>query len=140
MVSPCTSGWPEFCYITYIVYTLEISYLRFLNEEDRPKTSSMTQETMLIPIFQTYLCVLVFCLQAYMCSTYMPVSHRYQMIISVTLDLESHKENTHGNLYQRFFQRKQPEVRTTLANEQKGEVEMLVLQGHTCIVLKIICG
>ena len=62
-----------------------------------------------------------------MCSTYMPVSHRYQMIISVTLDLESHKENTHGNLYQRFFQRKQPEIRTTLANEQKGEVEMLVL-------------
>ena len=62
-----------------------------------------------------------------MCSTYMPVSHRYQMIISVTLDLESHKEKTHGNLYQRFFQRKQPEVRTTLGNEQKGEVELLVL-------------
>ena len=62
-----------------------------------------------------------------MCSTYMPVSHRYQMIISDTLDLESHNENTHGNLYQRFFQRKQPEVRTTLANEQKGEVELLVL-------------
>ena len=62
-----------------------------------------------------------------MCSTYMPVSHRYQMIISDTLDLESHKEKTLGNLYERFFQRKQPEIRTTLANEQKGEVEMLVL-------------
>ena len=62
-----------------------------------------------------------------MCSTYMPVSHRYQMIISDTLDLESHKEKTHGNLYQRFFQKMQPEIRMTLANEQMGEVELLVL-------------
>ena len=60
-------------------------------------------------------------------TTYVPVAHTYKMIISDTLDLESHKEKTHGNLYQRFFQRKQPEVRTTLANEQKGEVELLVL-------------
>ena len=50
------------------------------------------------------------------------------MIISDTLDLESHKEKTHGNLYQRFFQKKmQPEIRMTLANEQMGEVELLVL-------------
>ena len=62
-----------------------------------------------------------------MCSTYMPVSHRYKMIISDTLDLESHKEKTHGNLYQRFFQKMQPEIRMTLANEQMGEVELLVL-------------
>ena len=41
-----------------------------------------------------------------MCTTYVPVSHRYKMIISDTLDLESHKEKTHGNLYQRFFQKK----------------------------------
>jgi hypothetical protein len=29
----------------------------------------------------------------------------------------------HGNLYQRFFQRQQPEIRTTLENEQTGEKE-----------------
>ena len=63
-----------------------------------------------------------------MCTTYVPVAHRYKMIISDTLDLESHKEKTHGNLYQRFFQKKkQPEIRMTLANEQMGEVELLVL-------------
>ena len=62
-----------------------------------------------------------------MCTTYVPVVHRYKMIISDTLDLESHKENTHGNLYQRFFQKMQPEIRMTLANEQMGEVELLVL-------------
>ena len=50
------------------------------------------------------------------------------MIISETFYLESHKEKTHGNLYQRFFQKKkQPEIRMTLANEQMGEVELLVL-------------
>ena len=41
-----------------------------------------------------------------MCTTYVPVAHTYKMIISDTLDLESHKEKTHGNLYQRFFQKK----------------------------------
>ena len=61
-----------------------------------------------------------------MCTTYVPVAHTYKMIISDTLDLESHKEKTHGNLCQRFFQRKQPEIRMTLANEQMGEVELLV--------------
>ena len=62
-----------------------------------------------------------------MCTTYVPVAHTYKMIISETLDLESHKEKTHGNLYQRFFQKMQPEIRMTLANEQMGEVELLVL-------------
>lgn len=62
-----------------------------------------------------------------MCTTYVPVAHTYKMIISDTLDLESHKEKTHGNLYQRFFQKMQPEIRMTLANEQMGEVELLVL-------------
>ena len=57
-----------------------------------------------------------------MCTTYVPVAHTYKMIISDTLDLESHKEKTHGNLYQRFFQKMQPEIRMTLANEQMGEV------------------
>ena len=61
-----------------------------------------------------------------MCTTYVPVAHTYKMIISDTLDLESHKEKTHGNLYQRFFQKMQPEIRMTLANEQMGEVELLV--------------
>ena len=56
-------------------------------------------------------------------TTYVPVAHTYKMIISDTLDLESHKEKTHGNLYQRFFQKMQPEIRMTLANEQMGEVE-----------------
>ena len=60
-------------------------------------------------------------------TTYVPVAHTYKMIISDTLDLESHKEKTHGNLYQRFFQKMQPEIRMTLANEQMGEVELLVL-------------
>ena len=62
-----------------------------------------------------------------MCTTYVAVAHTYKMIISDTLDLESHKEKTHGNLYQRFFQKMQPEIRMTLANEQMGEVELLVL-------------
>lgn len=62
-----------------------------------------------------------------MCTTYVPVARTYKMIISDTLDLESHKEKTHGNLYQRFFQKMQPEIRMTLANEQMGEVELLVL-------------
>lgn len=62
-----------------------------------------------------------------MCTTYVPVAHTYKMIISDTLDLESHKEKTHGNLYQRFFQRQQREIRTTLENEQTREVELLVL-------------
>ena len=62
-----------------------------------------------------------------MCTTYVPVAHTYKMIISDTLDLESHKEKTHGNLYQRFFQKMQPEIRMTLANEQMGEVELLDL-------------
>ena len=62
-----------------------------------------------------------------MCTTYVPVAHTYKMIISDTLDLESHKEKTHGNLYQRFFQKMQPEIRMTLANEQMGEVELLGL-------------
>lgn len=62
-----------------------------------------------------------------MCTTYVLVAHTYKMIISDTLDLESHKEKTHGNLYQRFFQKMQPEIRMTLANEQMGEVELLVL-------------
>ena len=63
-----------------------------------------------------------------MCTTYVPVAHTYKMIISDTLDLESHKEKTHGNLYQRFFQKKiQTEIRMTLTNEQMGEVELLVL-------------
>ena len=62
-----------------------------------------------------------------MCTTYVPVAHTYKMIISDTLDLESHKEKTHGNLYQRFFQKMQPEIRMTLANKQMGEVELLGL-------------
>ena len=62
-----------------------------------------------------------------MCTTYVPVAHTYKMIISDALDW-SHIKRKHMETYIKdSFKKMQPEIKMTLANEQMGEVELLVL-------------
>ena len=138
MVSPCSSSWPEFCHVTYVVLYTEHILLKI------PKLGSQTQNILnglrnnaLNTYFSDIFVYQCFAYR-YICAPHMcllPI-YIYKMIISDTLDLESHKEKTHGNLYQRFFQKKATRNQNEFGKRTNGRGRVISLVGSHLYHLK----